>query len=74
MLKLRKDHSCLIEAEYEGFTIKTLLQNAETIRLVEDDGDPVSVAELKVGDKVMVYLDKSARHFGMAIEETIIEK
>ena len=30
--------------------------------------------KLKIGDKVMVYLDKSARHFGMAIEETIIEK
>jgi 3-dehydroquinate synthase II len=73
-VKIEKRPLMLIEAEYEGFTIRTLLQNAETIRLVENDGNPISVAELKVGDKVMVYLDKSARHFGMAIEETIIEK
>jgi 3-dehydroquinate synthase II len=73
-VKIEKRPLMLVEAEYEGFTIRTLLQNAETIRLVEEDGNPVSVSELKVGDKVMVYLDKSARHFGMAIEETIIEK
>jgi 3-dehydroquinate synthase II len=73
-VKIEKRPLMLIEAEYEGFTIKTLLQNAETIRLVNDDGDPVSVAELNVGDRVMVYLDTSARHFGMAIEESIIEK
>ena len=73
-VKIEKRPLMLIEAEYEGFTIKTLLQNAETIRLVNDDGDPVSVAELNIGDRVMVYLDTSARHFGMAIEESIIEK
>jgi 3-dehydroquinate synthase II len=73
-VKIEKRPLMLVEAEYEGFTIRTLLQNAETIRLVEEDGNPVSVSELKTGDKVMVYLDKSARHFGMAIEETIIEK
>ena len=73
-VKIEKRPLMLVEAEYEGFTIRTLLQNAETIRLVKEDGTPISVAELKVGDKVMVFLDKSARHFGMAIEETIIEK
>ena len=36
----------LVEAEYEGYTIiRTLLQNAETIRLVKEDGTPLSVAE-----------------------------
>lgn len=73
-IKIEKRPLMLVEAEYEGFTIRTLLQNAETIRLVEEDGNPISVSELKNGDKVMVYLDKSARHFGIAIEETIIEK
>jgi 3-dehydroquinate synthase II len=73
-VKIEKRPLMLVEAEYEGFTIRTLLQNAETIRLVEEDGNPISVSELKIGDKVMVFLDKSARHFGMAIEETIIEK
>jgi len=64
----------LVEAEFKGVVLRTLLQNAETIRLVTEDGKPVSVAELKVGDKIMIYLDPNARHFGMAIEETIIEK
>ncbi len=73
-VKIEKRPLMLVEAEYEDVTLRTLLQNAETIRLVKEDGKPVSVAELKVGDKVMVYLDPDARHFGMAIEESIIEK
>ncbi|MGC9516310.1 MAG: 3-dehydroquinate synthase II [Methanomicrobiales archaeon] len=73
-VKIEKRPLMLIEAEYEGVKLKTLLQNAETIRLVGEDGTPISVAELEVGDKIMVYLEKSARHFGMAIEESIIEK
>ncbi len=73
-VKIEKRPLMLVEAEYDDVTLKTLLQNAETIRLVKEDGKPISVAELKVGDKIMVYLDPNARHFGMAIEETIIEK
>ncbi|ADZ09600.1 3-dehydroquinate synthase [Methanobacterium lacus] len=73
-VKIEKRPLMLVEAEHEGVSVRTLLQNAETIRLINQDGDPVSVAQLKVGDRVMVYLDKSARHFGMAIEESIIEK
>lgn len=73
-VKIEKRPLMLIEAEYENITLRTLLQNAETIKLVKEDGTPISVAELKVGDKVMIYLDPNARHFGMAIEESIIEK
>lgn len=73
-VKIEKRPLMLVEAEYDNVSLRTLLQNAETIRLVKEDGTPISVAELKVGDKVMVYLDPDARHFGMAIEETIIEK
>lgn len=73
-VKIEKRPLMLVEAEYDDVTLRTLLQNAETIRLVTEEGRPVSVADLKVGDKIMVYLDPDARHFGMAIEETIIEK
>ncbi len=73
-VKIEKRPLMLIEAEYEGVKIKTLLQNAETIRLVSDKEKPVSVAKLKVGDKVLAYFTSAARHFGMAIEEQIIEK
>lgn len=73
-VKIEKRPLMLVEAEYDDVTLRTLLQNAETIKLVKDDGKPISVAELKVGDKIMVYLDPNARHFGIAIEESIIEK
>ena len=49
------------------------LQNAETIRLVRVSGEPVSVVSLKVGDEVLVHLDRAGRHFGMRVEETIEE-
>lgn len=72
--KIEKRPLLLVEAEYEGNVIRTLLQNAETIRIVDSDNNPISVAELKVGDKVKVYIETSARHFGIAIDETIIEQ
>jgi len=55
-------------------TIKILLQNAETIRLVNKEGKPVSITELKVGDEVVGYLEKGGRHFGTKVDETIVEK
>ncbi|VVB64184.1 3-dehydroquinate synthase [uncultured archaeon] len=72
--KIEKRPMILIEAEAEGERISTLLQNAETIKLVGADGSPKSVADLKIGDQVMVYMEEGARHFGMSIEESIIEK
>ena len=52
----------------------TLLQNAETIKLVGADRKPVPVTALKEGDEVLVYFEAAARHFWIKIEETIIEK
>lgn len=72
--KIERRPLILIEAEYEGQKIRTILQNAETIRIVDKDNNPVSVAELNIGDEVKVYIESNARHFGMAIDETIIEQ
>lgn len=65
----------LIEAEVEGKKIKTILQNAETIRLVTTKGS-TPVTELKAGDEVMVYMSaKGGRHFGVSVpEEKVIER
>jgi 3-dehydroquinate synthase II len=63
----------LITAEVDGRPISVYLQNAETINLVRPDGQPVSVAKLKVGDKVLAHLEAGGRHFGMKIEETLVE-
>jgi len=53
--------------------IETLLQNAETIKVPTRDGRR-AVTDLDVGDEVLVYHEPVARHFGEAVEESIIEK
>lgn len=73
-VKIERRPLMLVEAEVEGTKIKTLLQNAETIKLVGADGKPMPVTALKEGDEVLVYFEAAARHFGIKIEETIIEK
>lgn len=73
-VKIERRPLMLVEAEFDGTKIKTLLQNAETIKLVGADGKPLPVTALKEGDEVMVYFEAAARHFGIKIEETIIEK
>lgn len=73
-VKIEKRPLILVEATVDGAVIKTILQNAETIKLVDKDGKPLSVAVMKEGDEILVYYEDTARHFGMKIEETIIEK
>jgi 3-dehydroquinate synthase II len=73
-IKIERRPLMLVEVEVEGTRIKTLLQNAETIKLVGGDGKPMPVTALKEGDEVLVYFEAAARHFGIKIEETIIEK
>ena len=65
----------LIEAQSGDTKIKTILQNAETIRVVAPKGSK-PVTDLKSGDEVLVYLAaKGGRHFGISVpEETVIEK
>ncbi len=65
----------LIEAQADDTKIKTILQNAETIRLVTPKASK-PVTELKPNDEVIVHLAaKGGRHFGISVpEETVIEK
>jgi 3-dehydroquinate synthase II len=73
-VKIESRPLMLIEAKAGERTLSAILQNAETIKLVGKDGNPISVAKLKKGDEVLVRLEDGARHFGKKIEETIIEK
>lgn len=50
----------------------TILQNAETVKMVGPDG-AISVSNLKKGDRVYGRIETGGRHFGMKIEETIRE-
>ena len=73
-LKIEKRPLLLIIAMAGNTQITTIAQNAETIRLIDPKGNPLSVVSLAAGDKVLVALEASGRHFGLKIEETITEK
>ena len=73
-LKIEKRPLLLVAALAGKKRVSTILQNAETVRLTDPDGNSVSVAGLKNGDKVLVALEEAGRHFGMKIDETIMEK
>ena len=72
-VKIERRPMILIEAEAAGRKHSVVVQNAETIRLGTPAG-AVSVADLSIGDKVLVRLESGGRHFGHAMAETILEK
>ncbi len=73
-LKIEKRPLMLVKAKAKDRIISLIVQNAETIRLTSPEGKAVSVVNLKPGDKVLVALEDSARHFGHSIEESILEQ
>src|SRR4030042_2120667 len=72
--KVEKRPLVLVEAEENGQGISVILQNAETIRLTQPNGQAVSLVDLKSGNEVLTYREGRARHFGVQIDETIIEQ
>jgi len=72
--KIERRPLLLVEAESGKTKTSLILQNAETIRLVGEDGSAISVVHLKAGDRVMGCILEGGRHFGIAVKETIIEK
>jgi 3-dehydroquinate synthase II len=72
--KIEKRPLVLLEAEESGQIVSTILQNAETIRLTAPSGKAVSLVDLKEGSEVLVHREGSGRHFGVQIDETIIER
>lgn len=72
--KVERRPLALVEAEERGQSLSVILQNAETIRLTQLDGKAVSLVDLKEGSEILVYRERSARHFGVQIDETIVER
>ncbi len=65
----------LIRAESDGEIGSVIVQNAETIRLVSSDQKLIPITEIKIGDEVVAYAKPtSGRHFGIQVNEFIIEK
>ncbi len=73
-VKIEKRPLILIQASGPDGSFTTILQNAETIRLVCKDGKPLSVVKIKPGDHVLGHVESAGRHFGHKIKESITEK
>jgi 3-dehydroquinate synthase II len=73
-VKIERRPLALVEAEEKGQTVSVILQNAETICLADPSGKAVSLIDLKEGSEVLVYREKTGRHFGVQVEETILER
>jgi 3-dehydroquinate synthase II len=73
-VKIERRPMILIETSIANRRPTTIVQNAETVRLVTRDGSK-PVSEIKPGDEVLVRLEEGGRHFGRSVaDEMIIEK
>jgi 3-dehydroquinate synthase II len=65
----------LIRADIEGETGTIILQNAETIRFIKSDGTLLPITEASIGEEILCYIKTpSGRHFGIEVNEFIVEK
>jgi 3-dehydroquinate synthase II len=73
-VKIERRPMMLIEASVGSESVKTIVQNAETVRLVNQAGSK-SISEIRPGDEVLVRYEEGGRHFGTRVpDEMIIEK
>ena len=73
-VKIERRPLMLVEASVGPASIRTIVQNAETVRLVTNEGSK-SISDVKPGDEVLVRYEEGGRHFGTRIpDEMIIEK
>jgi 3-dehydroquinate synthase II len=72
--KVERRPLVLVEAEENGRAHSVILQNAETIRLTSPSGQALSLVDLREGSEVLVCREEAGRHFGVKIDETIVEK
>ena len=73
-VKIERRPMVLLEAIVGSKGLRTILQNAETVRLVTSNGSK-PVSELEPGDEVLVRVEDGGRHFGTRVEdEMIIER
>lgn len=74
-VKIERRPLLLVEAKDDaGREVSLVLQNAETIRLVSEDGSARSVVDLAPGDRVLGHTEALGRHFGVAVAETLRER
>jgi 3-dehydroquinate synthase II len=73
-VKIERRPMILVESSIGNRKLTTIVQNAETVRLVTRNGSK-SISEIKPGDEVLVRFEEGGRHFGTKVaDEMIIEK
>ncbi len=72
-LKIERRGLLLVEAEIDGVRINAFVQDDWHVRLMGPQGKPLPSTEIKVGDKLLGYVDEAGRHVGIKITETIKE-
>ena len=74
-LKIEKRPFLIIRFESKSkFEGQIMLQQAETVRLVDKSGKIISVTDIKIGDEIIVRNDNQMRHIGNALDGEMIEK
>ena len=72
-VKIERRPMIVVETETEDRRFTTIVQNAETVRLVSDSTS-IPISELKAGDLVLLRVEKGGRHFGTLVaDEMVIE-
>ena len=72
-VKIERRPMILVEANIGNRKLTTIVQNAETVRLVTREGSK-PVSEIKPGDSVLIRFEEGGRHFGTKVaDEMIIE-
>ena len=51
-----------------------LLQQAETVRVLDENGAACSVTELRIGDVIIAYNTNQTRHIGVSVSATSVER
>ncbi len=64
----------LVETEKSSHPISVILQNAATIRLVQSGGGAVSLTGIEEGSEALVCTEKGGKHFGVRMDENIIDR
>ena len=63
----------ILFSNQKGQEGRVLLQNAETVRVVDARGTPVSVTALETGMRLISRSDVTGRHVGQPIESEVTE-
>ncbi len=73
-VKIERRPMILVEATVGNRKLTTIVQNAETVRLITRHGSK-PVSEINPGDEVLVRFEEGGRHFGTRVpDEMVIER